>query len=58
MTENEKTVQELANNERREYLKKWRREHADRVKEHNRQYWRKKAMKKLQEQKGGEDDER
>lgn len=57
MTENEKTVQELANNERREYLKKWRAAHADRVKEHNRQYWRKKAMKKLQEQKRSEADE-
>ena len=54
----EKTLQEIAAREWREYLQKWRHEHADRVKEHNRQYWRKKAMKKLQEQKGGEDDER
>ena len=46
----EKTLQEIAARERREYLKKWRAAHADRVKEHNRQYWRKKAMKKLKEQ--------
>lgn len=53
----EKTLQEIAARERREYLKKWRAAHADRVKEHNRQYWRKKAMKKLQEQKRSEADE-
>ena len=53
----EKTLQEIAARERREYLKKWRAAHADRVKEHNRQYWRKKAMKKLKEQERGEADE-
>ena len=54
----EKTLQEIAARERREYLKKWRHEHADNVREHNRRYWQKRALKKLQAQKDGEDDER
>lgn len=53
----EKTLQEIAARERREYLQKWRHEHADNVREHNRRYWQKRALKKLQAQKDGKNDE-
>lgn len=33
---------------RRDYYKKWRKANADKVKEHNRRYWAKKAAEKKQ----------
>lgn len=37
----------------REYFKAWRAANKEKVREHNRRYWEKRALKRLQEQ-GGE----
>lgn len=44
-------LDEAAKNERREYYRKWRAANKDKVRQHNRKYWEKRAMKKSQEQK-------
>lgn len=41
-----KTIDEAARAERREYYRQWRAANRDKVKEHNRRYWEKRALKK------------
>jgi len=43
-------IDELAKAERREYFRKWRADNPDKVKQHNSNYWRKRAEKRLNEQ--------
>ncbi len=38
-----KTIEELAREERLAYYKKWRAKNKDKIKQHNANYWRKKA---------------
>lgn len=37
------TIEERAREERREYYRKWRAKNPDKVREHNRRYWEKRA---------------
>jgi hypothetical protein len=47
----DKEIQELAREKQREYLREWRRNNPDKVKEYNQRYWRKKALEMLKESK-------
>lgn len=49
----EKTIKQLANEERRVYLKKWRSENKDKVKKYNANHWENVALKKLNDQSKG-----
>lgn len=42
-------VEEMANQERREYFKQWRAKNPDKVKQHNQTYWAKRALRKKAE---------
>ena len=43
-------LDEAAKNERREYYRRWRAENKDKVRQHNRNYWERRAMKRKQEE--------
>jgi len=43
-------LEELARELQREYLREWRRNNPDKVKEYNERYWKKKALEMLKEQ--------
>lgn len=45
----EKSLDELAMEERREYFRKWRAANKDKVKKHNADYWKRRAEQKLKE---------
>jgi len=45
------TLEAAAREERLKYFREWRRNNADKVKKHNKNYWLKKAEKKLKEEK-------
>lgn len=49
-------VDELVKKERREYYRKWRAANKDKVRENNARYWKKRALKKLEQQKGSTDE--
>ena len=40
-------IDSIANNERLEYMKAWRRRNKDKVQKYNAEYWRRRAAKKL-----------
>lgn len=42
-----KTIEELANEERKAYYRKWREENKDKVKKHNATYWKRRVEKRL-----------
>lgn len=44
----EMTLEERAREERREYFRQWRAKNPDKVRENNRRYWEKRALKKAQ----------
>ena len=46
---NNKKIEDLAVELRREYRRKWNRENKDKVRENNRRYWLRKAEKALKE---------
>ena len=50
---NEKEIAELARIERNQYHREWRAKNPDKVKERNRKYWERRALKAV-EQKGEE----
>lgn len=43
------TTEEVAATIRREYYRKWRAANKDKVRQHNENYWRRKAEKQLQQ---------
>jgi len=45
----EKDFEQSARNLRREYLRKWRSEHPERVREHNKRYWIRRAEREALE---------
>lgn len=47
-----KYIDELAREERLAYFKKWRANNKDKVREHNKKYWLKRAIAKKQESEG------
>jgi hypothetical protein len=47
------SIEEMAAEARREYFRKWRAENKDKVRKHNQNYWRKKAMQRLVNQSRG-----
>ena len=47
--ENQKTLEELALEERRAYFREWRANNKDKVKKHNATYWKKRAKRRLEE---------
>lgn len=49
MDEN-KSLEELAKEQRREYQRKWRANNKDKVRKHANDYWMRRAMKLLQEE--------
>lgn len=49
MNEN-KALEELIKAERREYFRQWRAANPEKVRKHNANYWRNRAVKKLNEQ--------
>lgn len=46
---NQKTIEELALEERRAYFREWRANNKDKVKKHNAAYWEKRAKRRLEE---------
>ena len=46
---NQKTIEELALEERRAYFREWRANNKDMVKKHNATYWEKRAKRHLEE---------
>lgn len=49
---NKKDIEALAREMKREYFRKWRAANKDKVKENNRRYWEKKALKKRRQNNG------
>ena len=47
--EKQKTIEELALEERRAYFREWRANNKDKVKKHNATYWEKRAKRRLAE---------
>lgn len=47
-----KTIEQLANEERKAYFTAWRSANKDKVKKHNANYWTRKAEKRLLQQGG------
>lgn len=47
-----KNLEQLAADERREYMRKWRAANREKVKKHNADYWRRRAERKAQEGEG------
>lgn len=45
-----KALEEAAKEERLNYFREWRRNNPEKVKQHNKNYWLKRAEKKLQEE--------
>ena len=45
---NHKKLEAAAQEEKREYFRKWRKNNPDKVKRHNENYWRKRAEKRLE----------
>jgi len=43
----DKKLEAVAQEEKREYFRQWRKNNPDRVKKHNENYWRKRAEKRL-----------
>jgi uncharacterized short protein YbdD (DUF466 family) len=43
----DKRLEAAAQEEKREYFRKWRKNNPDKVKKHNENYWRKRAEKRL-----------
>ncbi len=56
MTENNKTLEEIAREERNAYFREWRSKNKDKVKATNKRYWRNRVEKKLSEEKGEHND--
>jgi len=44
-----KTLEELAREERNAYFKEWRAKNKNKVKQHNANYWKNRAAKKIKE---------
>lgn len=44
-----KTLEEMARQERLEYFKKWRANNKDKVRATNKRYWEKRALRKVQQ---------
>jgi len=47
----DKQLEELAREKQREYLREWRRNNPDKVREYNKSYWRRRAIRELKENK-------
>ena len=47
----DKQIDILAREERREYYRKWRAEHRESVRKHNQEYWRRRAEQRLLQEK-------
>lgn len=47
---NDKSLEELAKEERLRYFREWRRNNPDKVKKHNENYWLNRAQKRLREE--------
>ncbi|MDR0616628.1 MAG: hypothetical protein LBG29_07465 [Synergistaceae bacterium] len=52
-----KTIEELAAEERKEYFKAWRAANKEKTAEHRRRYWEKKALERLATERGEEHDD-
>lgn len=48
----EKTIEEIANQVRKDYMKKWRVQNKGKVALHQKNYWNKKAVQKLMKMEG------
>lgn len=44
-----KKLKELVINERKEYFRNWRANNKDKVRQHNKNYWERRVLKKLSE---------
>ena len=44
----DKKLEAAAQKEKREYIRRWRKNNPDKVKRHNENYWRKRAEKRLE----------
>ena len=48
----DKQLEELAKEKQREYQREWRKKNPDKVKEYNKSYWERRALRELKENKG------
>lgn len=46
-----KSVEEMAKEERREYQRRWRSANREKTKKHQNDYWKRKAMQKIEDNK-------
>ncbi|MCL2579350.1 MAG: hypothetical protein FWE32_04900 [Oscillospiraceae bacterium] len=54
----DENLNQAIESERREYFRSWRANSHDKVRQHNKAYWRKRAERKLQEQQTAKQAER
>jgi len=52
---NSANIEKIAAEERREYMKKWRAANKDKVSKHNREYWSRRAKKRLAKDQSNEE---
>lgn len=45
----DKEIQELAREKQREYQREWRKKNPDKVKEYNKRYWMRRALREVKE---------
>lgn len=47
---NEEELKEIARKKRNEYMRKWRKKNKDKVKQYNKNYWKKQALKDIEKE--------
>ena len=55
-TKQEKTIDEIAREERLAYFREWRANNKDKVKKHNQNFWKRKAEQRLLAEQGENDE--
>ena len=56
-TENQKSIEEIAREERLAYFREWRANNKDKVKKHNATYWQNRAKRRLAEREANQNEE-
>lgn len=57
-TENQKSIEEIAREERLAYFREWRANNKDKVKKHNATYWQNRAKRRLAEREANQNEEK
>lgn len=57
-TEKQKSIEEIAREERLAYFREWRANNKDKVKKHNTTYWQNRAKRRLAEREANQSEEK